>query len=523
MTQIPLNIEFWPKQAMAFNTEATEVLFGGATRGGKSHFLRGSLIVWCLQIPKLQCTLIRKKYDDILENHVYGRSGFKDLLEPLIATGQATVTQHAVTFANGSRIVFKHCQDERQFESAQGVPSNVLAIDEATQIPERLIKTFRAWCTMPEEMKATLPPELKGKFPRIFYFANPIGTSLGYFRRNFVKARPKFAIDEVDGFKRQFIPAFVTDNPSEDATAAKGRVMGMHDAATAKALIEGDWDAPLGDFFPEWDETRHVVPDFTPPEHWYRYRSFDWGSADPFAVYWIAVSDGEMFSAECWVFRGNTYHREMKNLWFPRGAKIVYREWYGCRDDEPNKGLGLRNSDIARGILERSVGADKNIRVTLTDSFPFPDLGNEGGQTIAKTFSDHGVVLTRGDTSRITGWAAMRDAMIGLRLDLNSEYRYPMLYLCENCKYAREYIPALPRHPNEAKRHEDAAESGEATHSCDAIRLANLALAPTKDSPVAITAKVHAQIKSAATYQPTMDDAIKMLQKQKAGRSGKQF
>lgn len=841
MGTIPLNIEFWPKQAMAFETEATEVLFGGATRGGKSHFLRHSLIVWCLQIPQLQCTLIRKKYDDILENHVYGKNGFKDILAPLIAAKQATVTQHAVTFANGSRIVFKHCftgdtkvlttegpktlkdltnesgyvsiapgvnapfrsvrktrtnaqivrvlfddgssyrctpdhefltssgfvqaqylvgkecltnkfplsatqskslterntgslinknisvggrkdciesfgnfitershpltksiiematcliiklgisncwnvpliglctpapqnlklrqeliskrgrslqnfgteairgmsgtsnttsksstcftlklrnladsarkytkrgilgsiaattagklntekridfklplfaqfvtsttrlisialrkravtsaavsykpkrcvsvtpagnedvycltvpdygffplangvlvsncQDERQFESAQGVPSNVLAIDEATQIPERLIKTFRAWCTMPEEMKANLPAELKGKFPRIYYFANPIGTSLGYFRRHFVKARPKFSIEAADGFKRQFIPAFVRDNPSEDEIAAKGRVMGMHDAATAKALIEGDWDAPLGDFFPEWDENRHVVPDFVPPAHWYRYRTFDWGSADPFCCYWFAISDGDLFEADIWQLKAGAYVKERKRLWFPRGAKIIYREWYGCQQEDPAKGLGLRNADIARGIIERSPANEERSLITLTDSYPFPDRGESEGQTIAKTFADNGCPLVLGNTARVTGWAACRDALIGKVIDLETQTRYPLTYVQEGCKYLREYIPALPRHPNEAKRHEDAAESGEATHSCDAWRIGEMAIAPVREKPTAQVTKVMAQIASAVT-PPTFDDAIKMVKQQKARRGGKQF
>lgn len=522
MGTIPLNIEFWPKQAMAFNTDATEVLFGGATRGGKSHFLRASLVVWCLQIPQLQCTLIRKKYDDILENHVYGKNGFKDILAPLIAAKQATVTQHAVTFANGSRIVFKHCQDERQFESAQGVPSNVLAIDEATQIPERLIKTFRAWCTMPEEMKAALPPELKGKFPRIYYFANPIGTSLGYFRRHFVKARPKFSIEAADGFKRQFIPAFVQDNPSEDTEAAKGRVMGMHDAATAKALIEGDWDAPLGDFFPEWDENRHVIPDFTPPDHWFRYRTFDWGSADPFCCYWFAISDGDLFEADIWQLRDGAYVKEHKRLWFPRGAKIIYREWYGCNPEDPSKGLGLRNADIARGIVERSPGAEERNLRTFTDSFPFADRGESEGQTIAKTFRDNGCTIERGDTSRVTGWAACRDALIGKVLDLETQFRYPMTYVQESCKFLREYIPALPRHPNEAKRHEDAAESGEATHSCDSWRIGEMVLAPVRSKPIPTVDQVMTQIKE-AIKPPTFDDAVKMIKQQKGRRSGKHF
>jgi len=515
--------KLWPKQGDAYQTAATELLFGGATRGGKSHFARVALISWCLEIPQLQCTLIRKKFQDILDNHVYGLNSFSDLLQPYVERGEAAVTQKGVSFANGSRIIFKHCQDERQFESAQGIPSNVLFIDEATQLSERLIKTFRAWCTMTQEMKAALPKHLKGRFPRIIYTANPIGVSVGYFRRHFVKARPTGLIEPVDGFMRQYLPSRVDDNPSEDAAATRGRVSGMHDANTAKALIEGDWDAPTGDFFPEWDEERHVIPDFEPPYHWYRYRTFDWGSAEPFCCYWFAVSDGEMFDADFWTVERGILVKRRGQFWFPRGARVVYREWYGCREDDPSKGIGMRNADIAKGILARSPGENEKNLITLTDSYPFPDRGEEGGQTIAKTFSDCGCPLTLGDTSRVTGWAAMRDALIGVQYDLNDEHRDPTLFIQQQCRYARDYIPALPRHENEAKKREDAAEHGEATHACDAIRLGVLATAKPKDAPVPTEEQIHAQISNAVKRGPTFEDAVKMLKKQKAKKSGKRF
>ena len=507
-----LNISLWPKQSMMFRSLATEILFGGATRGGKSHGVRCALIIWCLSIPKLQCTLIRKKYQDILDNHVYGPNGFIDLLLPLIEAGEAKVTQEAVTFQNGSRIVFRHCQDERQIESAQGIPSHVLFIDEATQIKERLIKTFRAWCTMPEEMKRELPAEYRGRFPRIIYTANPIGESIGFFRRHFVKARPTYSIAAVDGFRRQYIPSRVEDNPSESTIAARGRVAGMHDAATARALLEGDWDAPLGDFFDCWDEERHVIPDFDPPSYWYRFRTFDWGSADPFAVLWFAISDGEMFNQDIWVTEDGIRIKRKKQLWFPRGTKLVYREWYGCQPDNPAKGVRSRNSDIAYGIIERSDGYDKVI--TLTDSYPFPDRGEEGGETIAKQFEKAGVPLTLGDTSRVTGWAAMRDALIGK--DYGDNQRLPMLYVQESCKYLRDYIPALPRHNLEGKRNEDAAEHGEATHITDACRLGCLATPIVSEAPTREPEIIKEHAWRHTQYQPTMEDVWERHLKKKA-------
>lgn len=468
MIDVDLDLELWPRQMEAFQSEATELLFGGATEGGKSHFVRVALIVWCLAIEGLQCCLIRKKSKDILKNHVQGPTGFAALLAPLIALKQVTITQEEIRFPNGSVISFQHCQDERQFDSAQGVEKHVLVIDEATQISERLVRFFRAWVRMPTEMRARLPKEFKDKFPCIIYTANPIGASLGYFRREFVKARKPFEIAEIDGFKRQYIPSRYVDNGSVDAEAHKGRLAGLGDAALARALDEGDWDAPLGDFFREYDESRHVIFDIELPAYWFKFRSFDWGSAEPFACYWIAVSDGEPFD-----YKGTNY-------WFPRGALIIYREWYGCNPLKPAEGLRVTNEQIAKGIVARTHETTSNY--TVTDSFPFQD---RGGWTIAMEFQKHGCPLTLGDTSRVSGWSQLRSRLIGREFE-NGIFE-PMIYIMASCKYAREYLPAIERHPTKA---EDAVENGEATHSCDALRISCTTFPIVKDAtpaPVAST------------------------------------
>lgn len=447
-----MHLKLHPRQLAALNTSAQEVLYGGATSGGKSHLIRVALIGWCLAIEGLQCVLIRKRYDDILKNHVDGPTGFISLLSYLTQIKAVTITQKEIRFHNGSVIAFQHCQDERQFDSAQGVEKHVLAIDEATQISERLIRFFRGWVRMPLEMQARLPEEHRGRFPRILYTANPIGQSVGFFRREFVQAREPFDIEKVEGFLRQYIPSRVTDNPSIDIEAHKGRLAGIGDSQLAKALDEGSWDAMVGDFYPEWDEKRHVIPQIIPPIHWFKYRAFDWGTAEPFSVLWAAISDGESFRDH------NSQPR-----WFPKGSIIIYKEWYGCDPEHPDKGLRMRNEDIAQGILARSDKSEIDM-ITLTDSLPFQD---RGGPTIASIFGSCGVSLTQADTSRIGGWSQLRDRLIGKEIDSNDASRTPMIFFTENCKFCRDYVPSLERHPTKL---EDATEHGEPTHILDSIR-----------------------------------------------------
>ena len=73
------------------------------------------------------------------------------------------------------------------------------------------------------------------------------------------------------------------------------------------------------------------------PDNWLRIGMGDWGSAKPpFAWLWAAVSDGSMPE-------------------FPRGALVVYREWYGSTG-EPNVGLRMVAEDVGRGIAEAAEG-----------------------------------------------------------------------------------------------------------------------------------------------------------------------
>lgn len=490
-TSVELDLSFHPRQLQAFHSEATELLFGGASEGGKSAFIRRALCRWCVETGGLQCVLVRKKYQDILLNHVRGPDGFRKLLEPLIKLKLVKITNEDIQFWNGSLITFQHCQDERQLTSAQGVEKHVLVIDEATQISERLIQFFRGWVRMSKEFQDTLPKQYRGKFPKIIYTANPIGASLGWFRRNFVLARPTFAIEKVQGFLRQYIPSRITDNPSADVEAQRGRLSAF-DANTARALIEGDWNAPMGDFFPEWDESRHVIADSIIPEHWFRFRTFDWGSGEPFAIHWWAFSDGATLGGK----------------YIPRGSLVCYREWYGCQEDDPAKGIHMRNEEIGSGILQRTEPTFWS-QPTLADRWPFNDIDGSGEGTIAKKIREGSggkIRLTRANDSRVAGWSQLRSRLIGITLDKSENTRYPLIYVMESCRYMRDYLPALPRHPAEGKAREDAAEHGEATHCADGARYASMAHTIIKDYDAPIEVKTQKTLQAKPVFRDMIDD-----------------
>lgn len=483
-----VNHDLWlpephPKQLFAFNTQANELLYGGATRGGKSFFVRWAYCNWCAAVAGLQCDIFRLNFDDVIADCMDGDYSFPMLLNPLERRGLVKINQTEIKFWNGSLISLEHASTpDKVMLKHQGIAKHCRAFIEASQISASLIKWLRAWVTIPERMRDMLPEqlaplypeippaELRNFFPKIIYATNPIGPSAGYFRKNFVKAVGPYKIhtapEDDGGHRRQYIPAKVEDNPSEDAAATRRRVMGMGDPAIADALLNENWDAPIGEYFRQWDDNLHAVPDFTPPTWWFKFRTFDWGSSDPFAVHWWCVSDGQAFK--------NSAGEE---IWFPRGSLIAYREWYGAQENDSGKGIEMRNEHIARGIVERTLETNKGGWLTICDSKPFQDSGmskDDGKRKISTDFADNGVMLTLGNTARIHGWKLMRDKLIGKDGD-------PLFYVTYGCKYLRDYIPALQRHK---LKPEDAQEEGEATHACDSARYACTTWEVVKDKPV---------------------------------------
>jgi len=451
-----INVDWplWPRQREALESIANDQLFGGASEGGKSYLVRVALSCAGMQCEGLTMTLIRKKFDDILTNHLDGDRGFRALLYPLSSKGVVDITQKGIKFPKGNVLHFKHCQDERQFDSAQGNENQIVVVDEAPQIKERLIRAFRGWCRMTPEHLARQPKFWRKKLPWILQTGNPTGESVGYYRKQYVKARPSFAIEEIAGFRRQYVPSRAEDNLSVNLQLHKDRLSAIGDPELARALDLGDWDAIVGDFFRQYDEDRHVTPDCKLPKHWFKFSSLDLGWSEPFSVHWYAISDGQPFKDE-----------QGRKRWYPYGALICYREWYGCDPLEPAKGLQLSNEEIARGITDRTPPNEGHSGLTVTDSLPFQERGmSEGSRKykIADVFKEYGCPLTKGNTARKYGWSRVRDRLIG-------HDGYAMLYIMESCIRLRDYLPALQRHPTDP---EDAVESGEATHSCDDLRLA---------------------------------------------------
>lgn len=458
---VELRFELHPKQLEALQSPAQFMLYGGQAGGGKSHLLRIDAITACLSVPKLQVYLFRRECSELVKNHMEGATSFPELLNPLVQTKKCAVKEMEINFQNGSSIFLCHCQHEKDVRKYHGPEINFLILEEATQFTEFQIRYLLGRVRMPDAVK--VPESLRHRYPRILCTSNPGGPGHDYFKTNFIDVsrrlatpddpHPVWTMPEDDGgWTAQFIPAALSDNPSLNEKQYRAALMGLRRKELVEALLHGNWDVSLGAFFPELDERRHQIPELPLPAHWFRFRSFDWGSSSPFAVLWWAVSDGAVPG-------------------IPRGALVCYREWYGASAMDRTRGLGLSNEQLALGIRERTPSSEL-IQGTVTDSKPFQA---NGGRTIAEDFTSFGVPLLLGDVSpgsRVQGWQQLRSRLIG-------SDGVPMIYFMRSC---RETWRTLKQLQTDQHKPEDCDTDGE-DHAPDAVSLACKARPWVKEAP----------------------------------------
>lgn len=458
-----VNLSLHAQQALALTSPATEILYGGAAGGGKSHLMRGASILWCSDIPGLQVFLFRRVSVDLFTNHVTGPGGYLELLAPLIETGQVKFnsTKGLFEFWNRSRIWLCHCQHEKDMYKYQGAEIHVLLIDELTHFTEAIYRFLRGRCRLGG---LRIPPKYAGLFPRIIAGSNPGGVGHNFVRRMFVApARPLEVVEQSKkegGLKRQYIPARLADNPTllENDPDYANRLEGLGNAALVKAMKDGDWNIIAGGAIDDvWDEAIHVVPRFRVPAGWRVDRSMDWGSAKPFSVCWWAEADG----TEATMPDGQKFCP-------PKGSLVQCFEWYGSREVGTNEGLKLGSVDVARGVKFR----ESQLRSAhwVKEVVPGPadnaieSVEDQDSDSIARKMKKEGVVWTASDKSpgsRVNGLQLLRD-----RLSAAKKGEGKAIYFMDNCLASIATLPTLPRDP---KKPEDVDTDAE-DHAYDAVR-----------------------------------------------------
>jgi phage terminase large subunit len=264
---------------------------------------------------------------------------------------------------------------------------------------------------------------------RFFLTCNPGGVGHRWVKRLFIDKDYKTNCANPEENENpndyKFIPALVEDNPALLVSSPTYlQQLAALPENMRRAHRYGDWDALAGTYFPEFSDATHVISPCPIPEHWQRYRAFDYG-LDMFAPLWIAEDE--------------------------KGRSYVYREY-----NESN----LIVSDAA-ARLKSNTGVNEAISITFCP----PDMWNrqkDTGKTMAEDFMLNGIGLVKADNNRVQGWLQVKEKLADM------PDGKPGLLIFDTCKELIENLKSIQadeKNPNDC-----AKEPHEITHNCDALR-----------------------------------------------------
>lgn len=415
----------------AFLSTATEVLYGGAAGGAKSHLIRVAAIAWCVAIPGLQIYLFRRIREDLMKNHMEGPTGFRMMLSAWFGT-ECEIVDDEIRFYNGSRIYLCHCKDEKDRFKYQGAEIHVLLIDELTHFTEVIYRFLRSRVRMPKGMN--IPDKYKSVFPRILAASNPGGIGHQWVKTAWIESHSEYEIwktgDDEGGFLRQFIPARLSDNPSIDQESYAANLSGLGNRELVMAMLDGNWDVVAGAAL-DIDRYRHMIRPFDPPKHWTRFTSLDWGFVRPYSNGWYCVVEG---GAE---LKGKGH---WPDVYLPDKAVVRYRELYGSTG-KPNEGSREQSPEVALKILEIEKEAGEHIDYRIADTQIWAK--NDGISIYERMMR-----VTNGRfnprQSKKDRQASYNEICTRLEGEPNDDGSFtPMFYITENCTQFWRTVPPL--------------------------------------------------------------------------------
>lgn len=407
-----------PKQRAFHATKANEVLYGGAAGGGKTKALIMDALFRTLTFPGTTAVVFRRTYQELEDTDI--KEALSSYPKELV---KYNAGRHEFTLKNGSKILFRHCENEADRFNYSGIEIQFLYFDELTSF-EQVIYDF---------LKTRLRAKKSlGVVPIVRSASNPGNIGHGWVKKMFVDAGPYMSIQTQEIYsealhktkkiRTQYIPALATENPfiTEDYVFE----LEQKPQALRDALLNGDWNSFEGQVFTEFVDDpahyvdrlyTHVIEPFEIPLWWPRYMSFDHGYSKPFSVGYWAVD--------------------------PEGRVYRYKEWYGCKPRQANKGLELTPREIAAGIVSRETEeAANNLSIDrIADPAIFDrSRGDSVADQMRPDVGKPGIIFRKGDNTRLAGKMQLHERM---RFDPNGK---PMMYVFNTCQDWIRTVPSLP-------------------------------------------------------------------------------
>ena len=460
-----MDIVLTEKQSLMINTTANEVFGGGSAYGGKTLCNKALAIAVAEQVPGAQIAILRNTTKNLTKNYFMGDKSLPDLLRPQVQAGLVKISTHPdmmVRWVNtGSAIHLMHAEHvATTCENLTGIEFCLIIVDEASLIDSAIITFAKSRLRL-----GTLKVESDfwaARLPRLQLTSNPSGISHEYLKKTYIDpAIPGSEFVDETGTRKLFVPFGAIDNPYVDSEAYDRQLRSMNDPIKYKQLALGDWDAGgntlMGYAF---NRGKNVCKPLTTIQlqEWFKISNhFDYGWSSPSACVWL----GELL---------DTRTLDMTNgdtKTFPRGTKVIVKEWVTCKHDAPDEGLKLSERELSEGILDKE--EIWGIRGKVTRGYGDVYDRKSGDGSIGDEMAKYGVRFKRpwkSKNSRPVGWARMCDLMLQAHSDVVEK---PSLLFAEDCVQCIATIPALPIDPSKP---DDCLSVGVNDHCADSVRYA---------------------------------------------------
>lgn len=410
-----------------------EVLYGGAAGGGKSYAIIADPIRY-FDNPNFNGLLLRRRNDELRELIGNTKKMYKDLYKDAKFHEQRSEW----TFPSGARMWMSYLDRDDDVQRYHGQSFTWIGIDELTQYP-----TPFAWNFLRSRLRTT-DPTLRGLLA-MRGTTNPGGPGHGWVKKMFVDPAPPgeaFWATDLDTdeilkdpktgvplFKRRFIPAKLSDNPSlyEDGIYERN-LLSLSEGQRAQ-LLDGDWTIADGAAFPEFKISKHVVKPFEIPYTWKKFRAADYGYSSFSCVLWFAINPQE-------------------------DQLVVYRELYVT---------GHTGEALSKKVREIERNAGEKMAYGVLDSSVWHKRGE--GPSIAEVMIQNGTSWRPSDRSagsRTAGYNRLHEI-----LKVNDYTEEPGIIFFDNCRHIIADLQVIPKDPNGL---DDIDERYKNDHAYDALR-----------------------------------------------------
>ena len=269
------------KQCDFHKSPAKYRLFGGAAGPGKSMALLMEAVVQANDNMGSNTLLLRRTFPELEQSLLlYFR---KEIPRELYASFNDS--KHVVTWLNGATTRFGYCAAENDVYQYQGAEFLFIGIDELT------LFTLRQWQFLTSRNRCPIART----FPNMAGATNPGNIGHAWVKSLWIDKQPAAGMENPDCYDPadyDFISARVHDNPIYAADQNYLKTLAALPSHLRRAFLDGDWEVFAGQYFDNFDVTRHIARaeqiEWKP--WWPRWISIDWGFEHPSATYWHAAA-----------------------------------------------------------------------------------------------------------------------------------------------------------------------------------------------------------------------------------------